>query len=132
MKSTSSKPDEHSQKDSFYGESRMHDCPEEIPVSISEEELQFEIELILPGFSKENLDVRMEQDDFLTVSGNVVENKIKRRRDFTPKPFEKSFQLGKNLNRKHIQASFQNGILKISIPKISRESSRNSVTIPLN
>jgi HSP20 family molecular chaperone IbpA len=121
----------------FFGESTLLCGQEEIPVNISEEEQQFEIELILPGFSKEDLDIQIEQDDFLKVAGNVPENqepesKVKRRRDFTQKPFEKSFRLGKNLDRKLIEASFRNGILKISIPKISRENRINSVTIPLN
>ena len=121
----------------FFSESTLLCGQEEIPVNISEEEQQFEIELILPGFSKEDLDIQIEQDDFLKVAGNVPENqesesKVKRRRDFTQKPFEKSFRLGKNLDRKQIEASFRNGILKISIPKISRESRINSVAIPLN
>jgi|GEM_PF-2547950 HSP20 family protein len=122
---------------SFFSESALQRGTEEIPVNISEAEQQFEIELILPGFSKEDLDIQIEQDDFLKVAGNIPENqesesKVKRRRDFTQKPFEKSFRLGKNLDRKQIEASFRNGILKISIPKISRENSTNSISIPLN
>jgi HSP20 family protein len=107
-----------------------------IPVNIAEEADRLEIELALPGFSKEQLDLNLDDNNLLKIEGKVPDNEqssqsIRRRNEFSVKPFSKSFRLGKGLERKGIQASFLNGILRISIPKISRETKNESIAIPL-
>lgn len=108
-----------------------------IPVNISEEENNLEIELALPGFGKDDLDLNLDENNLLRIEGKIQatsesKTKINRRREFSLKPFSKSFRLGKGLDKKGIKASFLNGILRISIPKISREARKESVTIPLS
>jgi HSP20 family protein len=109
-------------KDFFGNEYSAH-----VPaVNISENEKGWEIELSAAGFKKEDFSVKLEKD-LLTITGvykeeneNVKKNYS--RREFRMGSFSHSFRIRKDgVNEEGISATFENGILHVSIPKKEAE-----------
>lgn len=92
-------------------------------VNISESEGGYHIELSAPGFSKEEIDINVEENT-LTVSGKHEEkkeetNKRYSRKEFGYQNFKRSFTLPELVNTDQIAAKFENGILTLDLPKKS-------------
>jgi len=79
----------------------------------------------IPGLKKKQLNIDVE-DGVLTISGdkhnilNEADAKILRR-ELKQSSFKRSFELGELLDGDNISASFTDGILSISIPKLEPE-----------
>ena len=84
----------------------------------------------IPGLDKNQLDVSVE-DGVLTISGdkhsafeddgaNVI------RRELKQSSFKRSFELGELLDGDNIVASFKDGILSVSIPKMEPEKPKKT------
>ncbi len=80
------------------------------------------IDMELPGYKKE--DVRAElKDGYLTISANTVsENEEKDQKNYIRRErysgsVKRSFYVGSALKQDDIKASFENGILKLVVPK---------------
>lgn len=91
------------------------------PVNIRETEQAFEVELSAPGKRKEDFNIEVDQD-LLTISSEVktetnLENGKYSRREFTSSSFKRSFTLPESVKDDEIKASYESGILKISLPK---------------
>jgi HSP20 family protein len=95
-------------------------------VNISEKKTNFAIEIIIPGISKNDVAIEVEEN-VLKVSSNIsdevpAEDTIKfLRKDFDFKNFEKKFTLPNNIDTENIHATHKDGILYISIPKKMEE-----------
>ncbi len=94
-------------------------------VNIVETENSFRLEVAAPGFDKENFKISFDES-VLTISGNKEEKKEDSREKYTRKEFsyasfERSFSLPENLDSDKIEAVYENGILKINIPKKPEE-----------
>ena len=79
----------------------------------------------IPGLKKKQLNIEVE-DGVLTISGdkhNVWEEAQAKilRRELKQSSFKRSFELGEQLDGDNISASFTDGILSISIPKLEPE-----------
>ena len=79
----------------------------------------------IPGLKKKQLDIEVE-DGVLTISGdkhNVWDDAKAKilRRELKQSSFKRSFELGELLDSDNISASFTDGILSISIPKLEPE-----------
>jgi len=102
-------------------------------VDTSETENGYELELTLPGLNKE--DVRIElQEGRLTISGERKfrnENKDKRYHVIESQygSFSRSFQLPNHINPAAIHAEFQDGILRISVPKDEQKNQKHQIQI---
>ena len=91
------------------------------PVNIKENETNFELELIIPGFKKEDFNIEIE-DAILTISSAIkTENEEDKntytRREFSIKSFKRAFTLPDSIDEATINANYENGILAISLPK---------------
>ena len=120
--------------DTILTESGTSTMKTQIPVNISEQNDLLEIELSLPGYRREILDVHLDEDQILRIEGKPsAENQeskiLRRRREFSTRPFRKIFRLGKDLDVKGIRAHLQDGILKISIPRIKGEKAVRALSI---
>lgn len=80
------------------------------------------IDMELPGYKKE--DVRAElKDGYLTISADTVsENEVKDQKNYIRRErysgsVKRSFYVGSGLKQDDIKASFENGILKLVVPK---------------
>ncbi|MDR0696900.1 MAG: Hsp20/alpha crystallin family protein [Christensenellaceae bacterium] len=81
----------------------------------------FLIEAELPGIAKENIDISL-KEGYLTISAVKKESADANtdsyiRREIKYGSSSRSFFIGYNVDEKDIVASFDNGILKLSIPK---------------
>ena len=91
------------------------------PCDIEEREGFYLLTLDLPGLKKEEIDVQVHENN-LTISGErkaeiqEKENNWNRVERFSGK-FQRVFSLGERVNRNLIEASYENGVLKLRIPK---------------
>jgi HSP20 family protein len=90
-------------------------------VNIKENEKDFELELSVPGRSKDDFSIEID-DNVLSVSAEVkTENDVEKdnytRREFAFSSFRRSFTLPKSVNSDKINANYENGILKFTLPK---------------
>lgn len=94
------------------------------PVNIFEKENIYLIEVIAPGFSKENFKIDISNNilsiealNSVEVGAENVQNLKIIKQQFTAQPFKRSFTLDNKINTDAIQAEYLNGILKISLHK---------------
>ena len=97
-------------------------------VNITERKDDFKIDLLAPGFSKQDLKLHVE-DNTLTISAekkaeDLKENERYTRREFSFAKFQRSFHLPENVNTDGITADHVNGVLSISIPKNAESKPR--------
>ncbi len=90
-------------------------------VNISEADDKFELDMIIPGFKKENISIEVDQD-ILTISSEVINDKEEKteqftRKEFTLKSFSRSFNLPDTVNKEDIAADYNDGILNVVLPK---------------
>ena len=89
---------------------------------IKEKKDKYLIEVDLPGYEKENIDLKL-KDGYLEVSAKVVkEENTEDDERFVHKEryygqCSRSFYVGDQITEEDIQAEFKNGTLKISVPK---------------
>jgi HSP20 family protein len=106
-------------------------------VNISEDENKFCVDIVAPGFKKDDFKVNVE-DDMLTISAdakseNTEEDSKKQytRREYSHTSFTRSFRLPENAKDDNISADFNEGILKLTIPK-TEEQVKATKEIPIN
>lgn len=90
-------------------------------VNITESKGAFKLDLLAPGFSKEDLKMNVE-DSTLTISAEKksaapAEGDRYTRREFAFSAFKRSFRLPETVTVDGIKAEFNNGVLSVSIPK---------------
>lgn len=90
-------------------------------VNIVEREQEFELRLLAPGYSKQDLKLDLE-DDLLTISAEkkdeaLQENERYTRREFTHSAFSRSFKLPETVDSAAITATHADGVLSVRIPK---------------
>ncbi|NNK90274.1 MAG: Hsp20/alpha crystallin family protein [Saprospiraceae bacterium] len=91
-------------------------------VNISENKKAFEIELAVPGMSKEDFNISVEKDR-LIVRSEKEETKEEKEKHFTQREysyssFYRSFKLPENANSESIDAKYDNGVLRVMIAKL--------------
>ncbi len=92
-------------------------------MNIKEDEHQFEIDLAIPGFSKKEIEVSLE-DDKLHVTAKKSIEKVEdditgfTRKEFSYNEFERLITLPSFVEpQKKVKAVYENGILKLMLPK---------------
>jgi HSP20 family protein len=99
---------------------------------IYEKDNKYFIEMEVPGFNKEDIDISL-KEGYLTVKAEKKmsneekdEDKKYLRKERNYIKTERSFNLG-NIDEENIDASFENGVLKIEIPKV--EENKKTIEI---
>ena len=90
-------------------------------VNVVEEDKMYRIEVAVPGMSRKDFRIDLE-DDVLTISSEQKEQKEDKnlrymRREFHYNTFKRSFQLPDTVDAEGIKASHNAGILSIQLPK---------------
>ncbi|MBP2830604.1 Hsp20/alpha crystallin family protein [Aquimarina sp. U1-2] len=92
-------------------------------VNVKETDNDFIVELAAPGLSKEHFNIELD-NELLTVSSEIKsENETKdeeekyTRKEFAYHSFKKSFTLPDSADGEKIEASYENGVLALAIPK---------------
>jgi HSP20 family protein len=105
-------------------------------VNIKESTDEFEVELAAPGFVKDDFNIEL-NNDLLTISSEKkTENETKEgqqfaRREFSYQSFSRSFTLPNTADSDKIKAKYENGILKVSIPKKAEAKPRPTKQIAI-
>ena len=87
-----------------------------------EDEKNYMLELALPGFAKEEITIKFE-DEVLTITAGREPKEDEKGPKYTWNEFgykskyERSFQLPETVNADEIAAAFNNGILLVTLPK---------------
>jgi HSP20 family protein len=91
-------------------------------VNIKESSADFEVEVAAPGLGKNDFNIELNHD-VLTISSEKKEEKETKdekqytRREFSYQSFTRSFTLPNIADSEKIEAKYENGILKVVIPK---------------
>lgn len=108
--------------DDFWGFSGL-ERQVNVPVNLKETDKTYEMELVAPGLKKEDFKLNV-SNDMLTVSfeqkeENTEENKNEGwlRREYQMQSFSRSFNLDDTVDVNKISASYNNGILCLTLPK---------------
>lgn len=90
---------------------------------IRETDGSFELDIDMPGFSKEDLKAEL-KEGYLTISASTSKDNDEKdengkyiRRERYSGSCSRSFYVGDEVKQEDIKAKFENGILKISVPK---------------
>lgn len=97
-------------------------------INVIESEKEFKVEVAAPGMTKEDFNVRVDEDDNLVITmekrnENREEKKEGRylRREFSYSKFQQTMILPDNVEKDNITAQVEHGVLNIAIPKLSEE-----------
>lgn len=95
-------------------------------VNISEDDKGFNIDVVAPGFKKEDFKINVD-DDILTISAETKsettegDKKQYSRREYSYSSFTRSFRLPDNAKDDSISATYTDGILKLLVPKSEQQ-----------
>jgi HSP20 family protein len=97
-------------------------------VNISEDDKNYLVEVMAPGFKKEDFKVNVE-DDALIISAEAKnetteQNKRYSRREYSYNSFTRSFRLPENAKSDTVDATYKDGVLKLNIPKTNTEAKK--------
>jgi HSP20 family protein len=90
-------------------------------VNIKESDSNFEVEMAVPGMTKDDFKIKLENNLLCISSEKNFENETKEgkysRKEFSYQSFSRSFTLPVSADESSIKAKYENGILKVEIPK---------------
>lgn len=90
-------------------------------VNIKDNEKDFELELAVPGMKKDDFTVEVD-NDVLTISSEVESeneetNENYTRKEFSFSAFKRAFTLPETVDGSKIDAKYEDGILRLTLPK---------------
>ena len=102
-------------------------------VNVMESEKAYTMELAAPGIKKEYCRINLDEEGNLSVA---IENKMEHkeeekkqhylRREFSYSNYEQTYTLPDDVNREGIEAKVENGILTITLPKVTKEEKQKN------
>jgi len=103
-------------------------------VNVKENQKAYEMDIAAPGLKKEFCRVNLDEDGNLCVK---IENKMEHkeeskkeekqhylRREFSYSNYEQTYTLPENVDKDHISAKVEDGILMIELPKMTQEEQK--------
>ena len=91
------------------------------PVNIYESNEAFHLELNAPGRNKAEFKISLENNELVISYEIKQENEAREhktvRNEFSYESFKRSFNLGEEINAEGIRAKYENGVLKLYLPK---------------
>ncbi|MBQ9549115.1 MAG: Hsp20/alpha crystallin family protein [Bacteroidales bacterium] len=111
----------------FFDNDWMHRTNATAPaVNVLETDKAYTLELAAPGMTREDFKVGLDHDGNLTIHmERKAENKKEEkghylRREFSYSEFQQTLLLPDDVEREHIGAKMENGVLTVNIPKVAR------------
>lgn len=98
------------------------------PVNVSQKDDRYVMEIFVPGFKKEELEV-IADDDILTVRGEQQHKSSEKKDDyiieeFDNRHFERRFRLANGIGHEKIEAKYEDGVLKIYFKDVPKAEER--------
>ena len=122
-----------SKKNPLYGKNASR----VMKTDIKENEGSYEVDIDLPGFKKDEISIELE-NGYLTVSaakGLDKDEEDKKgkyiRKERYAGAMQRSFYVGENLTQEDIKAKYENGILRLSVPKKEAKPVETKKTIAI-
>ena len=107
---------------SYYRPNRIGSIPA-MKADVQELDNAYQIDLDLPGFKKEDLHAEL-KDGYLTIKAtreNKEEEKDTQgryiRQERYAGHYQRSFYVGEDITQEDVHAAFENGVLKLTVPK---------------
>lgn len=103
-------------------------------VNVKENDENFELEVVVPGFNKEDINVEV-KNNTLTISSAQKEEKEASekgrytRREFSFRSFKRLFHLPKSVDKDAIKADYKDGVLNVNIPKVEPVNDTKKIEI---
>ena len=98
-------------------------APAVMRTDVKEKEDSYELEIDLPGYKKENVKAQL-KDGYMTITAEAKKDTDEKaedgkyiRREKYYGTCSRSFYVGKNVTEEDIKAKFEDGVLKITVPK---------------
>lgn len=102
-------------------------------VNVKENDKEYEMEIAAPGLKKDHCNINV-KDDVLSVRiQNKQESKDDKgnekkgrylRREFSYTDYEQNYTLPEDVDKEHISAKVNDGILTINLPKLAKEEKK--------
>ncbi len=91
-------------------------------VNVKENNDAYEVEVAAPGFDKKDFNIELNNDVLTISSEKKIEKETKddeqfTKREFSYQSFSRSFTLPVTVENEKIKAKYENGILRVMIPK---------------
>lgn len=87
-------------------------------VNVIETNDEFQIHLAVPGLSKSQIDIKVEDDQIRISAATSKDEKINYlRKEFDYSKFEKVFDLPESIDQSKVEAKLNNGILHVTLAK---------------
>ncbi|HET6245217.1 MAG: Hsp20/alpha crystallin family protein [Bacteroidetes bacterium] len=105
-------------------------------VNISEDNENFFVEVAVPGYTKEDIKVEM-NNHILTISAEKKEEEVMEvektftRREFSYGSFSRTLALPETVREEKIKAKYENGILRFVLPKKEEAKPQPAKTIEI-
>ena len=114
----------------FAGETSASFSPQ---VDIAESEREFEIQLHVPGMNKADFNIDLNKDQ-ITISGERKFENEKKEKNFHSVEsyfgsFNRTFYLPDVINKEKVDASYQDGILTITLPKDEKKVTKKQIAV---
>lgn len=103
-------------------------------VNVKEDNKQYVMEVAVPGLKKEQVNMSIDKDGYLTLS---IENKNEQkdenkkehylRREFSYTSYRQSYALPDNVDADKIAANVADGVLKVVLPKVEKKDEKEDV-----
>ena len=90
-------------------------------VNIVEDKNDYKVSLAVPGMKKDDFNIDVE-GNMLTISSEKEESKEEKdekynRKEYSYSSFSRSFTLPEEVNKEKIEAKYEDGVLKLMLPK---------------
>ena len=101
------------------GGSLLHNWSRKPLLNVSETNKEYRVELSVPGFSKENVKVELD-DNTLTIIGfrKTKDSKEYSYSEFSSSSFERKLSIPNSVNSDDIVGNHEDGVLTLTIPKL--------------
>jgi HSP20 family molecular chaperone IbpA len=104
---------------------------------VKETSQRYEVDIDLPGFKKEDVTAKLE-NGYLTIQASKGLNRDEKdeegkyiRRERYSGSMSRSFYVGEGVQQEDIRAKFEDGILKLSVPKMDKKALEKKQYIPI-
>ena len=113
----------------FFGNEWMENNNKSVPaINIQQNEHGFKVEVAAPGMTKEDCNVRIDDDNNLVIDfekKSETENKDQKgtylRREFSYSRFQRKMIHPANIEKEKVTAKVENGVLTVEIPTVTEE-----------